>query len=102
MYLGEIVMVRTAIQSDTSTNKVAKLCYTVREPFQIVRGTGRGSYIVRKLNRPHSPKFKFTSEDLYIMPPCLKPCERVDGSDARYLNQSYDHIVNSLKKPIVH
>ena len=72
---GDIVMTRTAIQSDKATNKVAKLCYAVRRPFQSIRGTGLGSYIVRKLNKPDSPEFKFLSEDLYILPPSLKPCE---------------------------
>jgi len=62
----------TAIQSDKATDKVAKLCYAVRGPFQIVCSTGRSSYIVRKLNKLNSPEFKFMSEDLYILPPTLK------------------------------
>ena len=44
---GYIVMARTAIQSDLSKNKVAKLSYSVRGPFQIIRKTGLGSYFVQ-------------------------------------------------------
>ena len=74
MLPGDFVMARTTVQSDKAHNKIAKLCYTVRGPFQIIRGTGRGGYIVRKLNRPDSPEFKFISEDIYILPPSLKHC----------------------------
>ena len=62
-------MSRTTVQDDKSKDKVAKLPYTVREPFQIINGTDRGSYIVRNLNEPDSPELKFMSEDLYILPP---------------------------------
>ena len=37
---GDIVMDRTAIQSDLSKIKVAKLSYSVRGPYQILRNTG--------------------------------------------------------------
>ena len=37
------------------------------------------------------------SEDLYILPPSLKPYEPVDGSNTRYLNQYHISIVNPLK-----
>ena len=89
------------VQSDETNNKIAKLFYAVRGPFQIIRGTGRGGYIVRKLNRPNSPEFEFMSEDLYILQPLLKPCESMDGSDTRYLNQYYASIVNPLKKLLI-
>ena len=48
----DIVMTRTAVQSDASTNKVAKLSYQVYAPFRIVTCTGRESYLVRKLYKP--------------------------------------------------
>ena len=59
---SDIVMARTAIQSNKATDKVAKLCYGVQGPFQIVRGTGRDSYIVRKLTKLDRPELKFMSE----------------------------------------
>ena len=68
---GDLVMACTTVQSDKANDKVAKLCYAVRSSFQIICGTGRGGYIVRKLNKSDSPEFKFMSEDLYILPPSL-------------------------------
>ena len=41
---GDIVMIRTAIQSDKSQNKIAKICYAVRYTYHIIRNTGHGSY----------------------------------------------------------
>ena len=96
--VSDLVMARTIVQSYKANNKIAKLWYAVCGLFQIIRGTGRSGCIVRKLNRPDSPEFKFISEDLHILLPSLKPCEHVDGSDTRYLNQSHASIINSLKK----
>ena len=95
---GGIVMARTAIQSNKRKEKVAKLCYAVRGPYQIIRTTGHGSYFVRKLHRPDAPELKFMAYDLYPLPPALKPCEPVDRNDTRYLNQSHEPIANPLKK----
>ena len=70
MKAGDIVIARTAIQNDLSKNKVAKLSYSVRGPFQIIHNTGLGSYFVRKLNKPDIPDLKFMARDLYRFP-CL-------------------------------
>jgi len=43
---GDIVAARTAIQSDKKKEKIAKLCYAVRVPYQILHNTGHGSYFV--------------------------------------------------------
>ena len=59
LIVGDIVMARTAVQSDASTNKVAKLSYQVRGPFRIVKCTGHDSYLVKKLYKPDSPELKF-------------------------------------------
>ena len=64
MHPGDITMPRTVVQGDQSKDKVAKLCYQIRGSFHIIKCTGRGSYIVRKLNKPDSPELKFISEDL--------------------------------------
>ena len=93
-------MARTAVQSDAFTNKVAKLSYQVRGPFCIVTCTGRGSYFVRKFYKPDSATLKFTAVDLYPLPPFLKPCEPVDSSGTRYLNQPYSLVVNPLRKSL--
>ena len=100
LVVGDIVMARTAVHSDASSNKVAKLSYQVRGPFRIVTCTGQGSYHVRKLFKPDSPTLKFMAVDLYPLPPSLKPCEPVDSSDTRYLNQSYSPIINPLRKAL--
>ena len=96
MLPGDLVIACTTIQNDKAIDTVATLCYTARGLFQTIRGTGYDGCIVRKLNKSDSPEFKFMSEGLYILPPSLKPCEPMDGSDPRYLNQSHDHIVNPL------
>ena len=101
MLHGDLVIARTTVKSNKANNEVAKVCYAVRGSFQIIRGTGHGGYIVRKLNKPASPEFKFMSLDLYILPPSLKSCDPVDESDTRYLNQSHAPIVDSLKKPLI-
>lgn len=41
IYLGYLVMDYNTIQSYKTKNTVDKLSYTVRSPFQIIRGTGR-------------------------------------------------------------
>ena len=55
---GDIVIARTAIQSNKQKEKVAKLCYAIRGPYQIIRITGHGSYFVRKLHRLDSAELK--------------------------------------------
>ena len=64
----DIVMVRTAIQSDPSKNKVVKLYYAVRGSYQITHITGRGSCFIRKFNKPDSPGFGFMAYDLNLLP----------------------------------
>ena len=97
---GHIIMARTAIQSNKRKEKFAKLCYAVRGPYQIIRTTGHGSYFVQKLHRPDAPELKTMAYDLYPLPPALKPCEPVDSTDTRYLNQSHEPIANPLKKSL--
>ena len=94
-------MARTAVQSGVSTNKVAKLSYQVHGPIRIVECSGWGGYFVRKLYKPDRPTLKFTVADLYLLLPTFKPCEPVDSSDTRSLNQSYSPIVNLSRKPLV-
>ena len=97
MHHGDLVMVLTAIQSVKNKDKVAKLSYVVRVPFQSVRGIGCGSYKARKTNTPDCPDLKFMSEDLYILSPSLRSCEPIVSCDSPYLNQSHAPIVNPLK-----
>ena len=96
----DIVMAHTAFQSNKQKEKVAKLCYAVRGSYQTIRTKDHGSYFVRKLHRPDSPELKFMTYDLYPLPPSLKPCEPVDTTDTRYLNQSHTPITSPLKKAL--
>ena len=74
MHPSDLVMAPTVVQSNKVKDEVTKLWYIVRNPFQNIRGTRRGNYIVWKLNKSDSPEFKSISEDLYILPFSLKPC----------------------------
>ena len=38
--------------------------------------------------------------DLYPLPPSLKPCEHVDYTDTRYLNQMHTPLINPLKRAL--
>ena len=93
-------MARTAIQSNLAKNKFAKLSYSVRGPYQIVRHTGFGSYFMRKLHKQDGSKLKFMSYDLYLLLPSLEPCEPVDTADSRYINEKHNPLVNPLKKSL--
>ena len=72
-------MARTVIQSD-------KLCHVVRFPYQTLRNTGYGSYLVQKLLKPDSHELRCMAYDLYPLFPSLKPCKHTDTTDTRYLN----------------
>ena len=73
----DIIMARTAIQSNLSKNKVAKSSYSVRGPYQILRNTGLGKYFVQKLNKLDNSELKFMDHDLI---PFLRPLNRVSQS----------------------
>ena len=64
LVVGDIVIAWTTIQSDASTNKVAKLSYPVRGLFYIVQCTRRGKYLVRELYKHKRPELNFIATDL--------------------------------------
>ena len=74
------------------------MSYVVRGPYQIIRNTARDSYFVRKLHKPDGSELKFMIYDLYPLSPYIKPCEPIDTTDTRYINQSYAPLVNPLMK----
>ena len=63
----DIVMTRTAIQSDFSKITVATLCYAFRGSYQIILITSHSSYFVKKLKVPGSPEQKSMAYDLYFL-----------------------------------
>ena len=46
MHPSDRVIAHTVVQSDKATDEVTKFCHAVRGLFQIIRGAGRGDYIV--------------------------------------------------------
>ena len=97
---GDIVMARPVIQSNISKNKIVKLSYYVRGLYLIVRRTVFCSYYVRKLHKPDSSELKFMAYDSYPLPPYLKPCDPVERTDTRYLNQTNTPLVHPLKNTL--
>lgn len=83
-----------------SNNKVAKLSYSVRIPYQIVRPTGFDSYYVGKLHKPDSLEINFMDHDLYLCPLSLKSSTPIDTIDTRYLNQTHATLVHLLKNAL--
>jgi hypothetical protein len=84
--IGDRVMATVQVQSDASRNKVAKLSYQRRGPFEIISQLGNGAYELRSLSRPASATLKFHSSSISPLPPGLLPCDPIDTSDLRYLN----------------
>ena len=76
---------------------VGKLSYQARGIFTIVKPTRHGSYMVRRFDKPTSPKLKYMAEELYALPSTILPYELVDGSDTKYFNHAYPSIPNPLK-----
>ena len=74
---------RIAIQSDLSKNKITKLCYAIRDTYQIIRNISHGSYFVRKLNNTDSPEIATLS---------LQSCEHIDTTDIYYLIKRILHL----------
>ena len=94
-------MTRTAIQSDRTKDKVAKLCNAVRGPYHILRSTGHGSYFFKKLYKPDSPeRKKYDIRLVPSLPLSLKPCEPVDTTNMQYLSQLYGPLADPLKKSL--
>ena len=86
LHAGDIVMARTAIQSDHFKNKVTRLSYSIQCSYQIIRNTWFDSYFVRKFDKPDSPELKFMAYDLYPLPSSLQPREPIDTINTSYLN----------------
>lgn len=94
--VGDIVMARVAVQSDKSKQKVTKLIYKSTGPYVIAEDINLGSYMCRKYGRPNGALSKFMTEDLYLLPPQIMPCDEVDTPNLRYLNTDF---APNLKHP---
>jgi hypothetical protein len=94
--LGDLVMVRVAVQSQSASNKVAKLTYRLRGPYEVIDVLKHGAYNLRKFGRPESAKLKYHAEDISMLPPAIRPVEPLDGPDLRYLNNAHAPIPHPL------
>jgi hypothetical protein len=90
-------MATIQVKSDASVNKVAKLSYQRCGPFEIISHLGNGAYELRSLSRPDSAILKFHSSSISPLPPGLLPCNPINTSDLRYLNQDSTPTTNPLR-----
>ena len=67
--VGDKVMATVQVQSNASQNKVAKLSYQRRGPFEIVSHLGHGAYELRSLSRPNGALLTFHSSSISPLPP---------------------------------
>ena len=95
--VGDRVMATVQVQSEASRGKVAKLSYQRRGPFEIISRLGHGAYELRSLSRPNAAPLKFHSSSISPLPPGLLPCDPIDTSDLRYLNQDSTPSANPLR-----
>ena len=86
---GDFVMGRVAVQSKKSIQRVGKLVYQSKGPFVVVEDTGNDAYLVRRYGKPNGPLMKYMTQDLYLLPPTILPCEHMDTPDMRYLNSDF-------------
>ena len=93
---GDRVMANVQVQSSAANDKVAKLSYQRRGPFQVTACLGNGAYELQSLSRPNGAKMKFHSSSLSPLPPGLLPCDPIDTADLRYLNQDSPPVPNPL------
>jgi hypothetical protein len=95
--IGDRVMATVQVQSNAAKDKVAKLSYQRRGPFEITACLGNGAYELRSLSRPNSAKLKFHSSSISPLPPGLLPCNPIDTCDLRYMNQDSTPTANPLR-----
>ena len=85
---GDLVMAHVVVQSDTDNNIISKSSNQARRPFIVLENTNRSSYIFKKLDDPSVSKKKFITEELYIFPPCILPCDPIDSFDLWFVNSA--------------
>ena len=54
-----------------------------------VKGTGFSACMVRRHSKLNIVLRKFMTEDLYMLPPAILPCEHLDTPDIQYLNGDF-------------
>ena len=98
--VGDVVKVHIQVQSSAENNKVGKLSYQIRGPYQIVKDHGNNSYDVQRYGQPNGAIKKHQACDLYLLPPNLYPSDPLDTLDQRFLNYDHPPIQNPLHRPL--
>ncbi|MGH7955061.1 MAG: hypothetical protein ACREOZ_03790 [Gloeomargaritales cyanobacterium] len=96
--VGDLVTARIQVQSRAADGRSSKLLYKARGPFEIVEVVGHGSYRLKSFGRPDAATRVHHSEDLFLLPPSLRPCDPLDTPDLRFLNHSHAPSLHPLKK----
>ena len=95
--LGDLVMVRVAVQSQQAKDQVAKLTYWLWGPCKIVDVLEHGAYNLCKFGKMDGAKFRYHAKDISMLPPAICPVKPLNGPDLRYLNNAHAPIPHSLK-----
>ncbi|GFH46278.1 hypothetical protein CTEN210_02752 [Chaetoceros tenuissimus] len=98
--VGDVVKVHIQVQSSAENNKVGKLSYQIRGPYQIIKDHGNNSYDIQRYGQPNSAIKKHQACDLYLLPPNLYPSDPLDTLDQCFLNYDHPPIQNPLHRPL--
>ena len=82
-------MAGIVVNSNKGDGVVKKLVYQTRGPYTIIERVSLGTYDCRKYGKPDGTIKKFRTEDLYLLPPDIFPCESTDSTDLRYLSNDF-------------
>jgi len=98
--VGDVVKVHVQVQSSTEQNRVGKLSYKIRGPYQIIKDHGNNSYDIQRYGNPNGAIKKHRACDLYLLPPNLYPSNPLDTMDQRFLNFDHSPVQNPLHRPL--
>jgi hypothetical protein len=98
--VGDVVKVHIQVQSSADNNRVGKLSYQIRGPYQIIKDHGNNSYDIQRYGDPNGAIKKHRACDLYLLPPNLYPSNPLDTMDQRFLNFEHSPIQNPLHRPL--
>ena len=95
---NDVVMVRTVVHSNKSKGVVGKLVYQTRGPYVVVDKSSEITYNCKKYGKPGAIVKKFRTEDLYLLPPQILPCDSADTADLWYLHSDFAPLSHPFSK----
>lgn len=98
--LGDCVSVRVQHQSNAAKDRVQKLEWSIRGPFEITQVLGHDAYEVRPLGRPDLATRRYKTDQLRHLPPSIQPCSPLDTVDYRYLNIDRPPILHPYRQTL--